>query len=153
MSTKNLYIPALGGLAKQLEPLALPLLRVIVGFVFIYHGYPKLMAVVSGEGLGALAGGMIEPSGLPFPYVLAWLALITEFIGGICLILGLFTRLWALMGAGMMYLIILFIRGFGEIHHARGGFEYDLALAGILSVLFIFGSGALALDNKLKKTF
>lgn len=152
MSNQNLFIPAFGTLASKLEPLALPMLRVIGGLVFIYHGYGKFMAVVSGDGLGRLVG-MIEPSGLPFPVVLAHMAMITEFFGGICLVLGLFTRLWAFLGAGMMFMIVIFIRGFDTINYARGGFEYDLTLAIVFSVLFVWGAGAYSLDSIMKKTF
>ncbi len=152
MSKQKLFIPFFGTLATKLEPLALPMLRVIVGLVFIYHGYGKFMGAFFGEGLGGLAG-MVEGGGLPFPIVFAWLAMITEFFGGICLVLGLFTRLWAFLGAGMMYMIVIFIKGLGEVHFARGGFEYDLTLAIILSVVFILGAGGLSLDSKLKKTF
>lgn len=152
MSKQKLIIPAFGTLAAKLEPLALPMLRVVAGLVFIFHGHGKFLAVVSGDGLGGLAG-IIEPSGLPFPLVFAWLAMITEFFGGICLIFGLFTRLWAFLGAGLMFMIIIFIRGFETFNYARGGFEYDLALAVILSVIFILGPGGFSIDSKLKKTF
>ena len=152
MSKQNLYIPAFGALAAKLEPFALPLLRVIVGLVFIFHGYGKFMAVVSGGGLGGLAG-MIEGAGLPFPIVFAHMAMVTEFFGGICLVLGLFTRLWAFFGAGMMFMIVIFVRGFDTIHYAQGGFEYDLTLATVLSVVFILGAGGFSVDSKLKKTF
>jgi putative oxidoreductase len=152
MDDQKFIIPSVGKLASRLEPLAIPVLRVTVGLVFIYHGWPKLSGVLSGDGLAGLVG-FIEPSGLPFPIVLAWLALITEFFGGICLVLGLWTRLWAFLGAGQMFLIVFFVKGFGEVHYARGGFEYDLVLAVVLSVLFVVGAGRMSLDSKLKKTF
>ena len=152
MDDQKFIIPSVGKLASRLEPLAIPILRVIVGLVFIYHGWPKLSGVLSGDGLAGLVG-FIEPSGLPFPIVLAWLALITEFFGGISLVLGLWTRLWAFLGAGQMFLIVFFVKGFGEVHYARGGFEYDLVLAVVLSVLFVVGAGGMSLDSKMKKTF
>lgn len=152
MSKQTLIIPFFGTLAGKLEPIGIPMLRVIAGLVFIFHGYGKFLAVVKGTGLGGLAG-MIGDSGLPLPMVLAYLATITELIGGICLVLGLFTRLWAFLGAGMMFMIVLFIKGFDTVSASGGGFEYDLVLAIIFSYLFIVGSGGFALDNKLKKTF
>lgn len=157
MSKQKLFIPIFGTLASKLEPLALPMLRIIVGLVFIYHGYGKFFTLISGENIGWLEG-MISDGGLPFPVLFVWLTAITEFIGGICLVLGLFTRLWAFLGAGMMFLIVLFIKGVYvdgafNISARAGGFEYDLTLAIILSVVFILGAGGLSIDSKLKKTF
>lgn len=158
MSTQNVIFPFFRGFSESLKPIGLPVLRVVAGAIFILHGYSKVVAVVSGDGLGGLASGMIEPAGLPFPIVLAWLAMITEFFGGICIVLGLFTRLWAFLGAGMMILIVLFVRGviFGEVanySYRSGGYEYDLLLAAVFSLLFVYGAGNWALDNKMKKTF
>lgn len=157
MSKQNVLVPFLGTLAEKLKPIGLPVLRVITGFIFIFHGFGKFMAVVTGNGLGGLAG-MVGDSGLPFPIVFAYLAMITEFFGGICLILGLYTRLWAFLGAGMMILIVLFVRGvifgdFTNVSYRDGGYEYDLLLAGALSVIFLYGAGRFSVDEKLKKTF
>ena len=153
MSKQQYYIPALAKIHQGLGPYARLLLRVLVGSIFIFHGYGKLMAVVSGPGLGEFAAAWIEPSGLPFPIVLAHLALITEVVGGICIILGLFTRVWALTGAGMMYLIIFFIRDPSVFRASQGGIEFDLTLAVIFTVLFIKGAGDYSLDAKMKKVF
>ena len=153
MSKQNLFIPAFGTLATKLEPFALPILRITVGLVFIFHGYGKFMGAFFGEGLGGLAAGMLEPAGFPFPLFWAWMAMVTEFFGGICLVLGLFTRLWAFFGAGMMFMIIIFIRGFENIHYLSGGFEYDLVLAAAFSLVFVWGAGGYSVDSKLKKTF
>lgn len=39
---------------------------------------------------------MVDKAGWPYQTWLAWAAAITEFVGGVCLILGLFTRVWGL---------------------------------------------------------
>ena len=152
MSKQEFYIPALAKIHQALGPYARLLLRLLVGGVFLAHGWGKLMAVVSGPGLGGLAA-YIEPSGLPFPIVLAYLALITEMVGGICIILGLFTRLWAFMGAVMMFLIVLFVKDPSVFSARDGGIEYDLTLGVILTVLAIKGAGDYSLDAKMKKAF
>ncbi|MHA1544538.1 MAG: DoxX family protein, partial [Alphaproteobacteria bacterium] len=77
MTKQNLIIPIFGTLASKLEPLALPMLRVIVGLVFIYHGNGKFFTLVSGGDLGWLEG-MISEGGLPFPILFVWLTAITE---------------------------------------------------------------------------
>lgn len=48
---------------------------------------------MSARGLYSIAL-MLEANGLPQPVIGAWLAGVTEFVGGILLVLGLFTRVW-----------------------------------------------------------
>jgi len=156
MSDQKLIIPFFGTLAEKLKPIAGFLIRIIAGAIFIYHGHGKFMALVTGGDLGWLEG-MIADSHLPFPMVLAWLATITEFFGGICIVLGLFTRLWAFLGTGMMLLIVLFVKGGlmdpTNISARGGGYEYDLLLAAVFGLIFVYGAGPWSIDAKLKKTF
>lgn len=42
----------------------------------------------------------------PWPVRMAWAAAITELVGGFCLLLGLFTRVWGLALAGVMLVAI-----------------------------------------------
>lgn len=155
MSTNNqqYYIPALAKIYQPLSPYGSTILRVAVGALFVAHGWGKFQGAFFGEGLGGLATGMIEPSGLPFPLLLAWAAMISEFFGGICLVLGLFTRLWAFMAAAQMYLIVFFVKGPGIFFAHRGGIEYDLVLAVIFTIIAIKGASQYSLDAKMKKVF
>ena len=152
MSKQQYYIPALANIHQALGPYARLILRVTAGGIFIAHGWGKFVAAFFGEGPGGLAG-FIEPSGLPAPMVLAWLAMITEMAGGICIILGLYTRLWAFLGAVMMWLIVFFIKDPMVFSARAGGIEYDLVLAVLFSVLAIKGAGDYSLDAKMKKVF
>ncbi|MBY6210554.1 DoxX family protein [Microbulbifer agarilyticus] len=73
-----------------LGPLAL---RLFLGPIFILAGWNKLM------GIGDVAAWFGNPDwglGLPAPMLLAWLAALTEFFGGIALVLGLGVRLAAI---------------------------------------------------------
>lgn len=66
--------------------IAMLLLRVTVGlFMALLHGYGKLP--VSDEFIQGTAS-----LGFPFPFFFAWAAGLTEFLGGILLALGVFTR-------------------------------------------------------------
>ncbi|MCI0351015.1 MAG: DoxX family protein [Acidobacteriales bacterium] len=72
----------------QLQAVALNLLRIIVGFLFIPHGAQKLF--------GAL-GGQAVPLASQFG-----VAGILEFFGGLLILIGLFTRPVAFILAGEM---------------------------------------------------
>ena len=153
MSKQQYYIPALAKIHQALSPYGSTILRIFVGLLLVVHGWSKFQGAFFGDGLGGFATGMIEPSGLPFPLVLAWLSMITEFFGGIFLVLGLFTRLWAFMAAVQMYLIILVVKGTGIFFAHHGGIEYDLVLAVIFTIIAIKGASQYSLDAKMKKIF
>jgi putative oxidoreductase len=69
---------------EKLKPLALLLLRVALGVVFIYHGYPKLFTHTR-QTMYALA----HEDGLPAYF--AYIAGVLEFGGGALLVAGFFT--------------------------------------------------------------
>jgi putative oxidoreductase len=60
------------------------LLRVIVGYGFVMHGYAKL-ARGPGVFAGALAG-----LGVPAPDLMAWVTIVVEIAGGLAVMLGAF---------------------------------------------------------------
>jgi putative oxidoreductase len=65
----------------------LPVLRLVVGSVFVVHGAQTLFQV----GLGGVAG-MFGSLHIPRPLVSAVVVVLVEFVDGIALLLGLFTR-------------------------------------------------------------
>ncbi len=72
----------------RLQPLALLVLRVVLGVVMIGHGYPKVF--------GGISHHVQMVSGLGLPGWSAYLSAAAEFFGGILVIAGLFTRFAAL---------------------------------------------------------
>ncbi len=68
----------------RLQPLALLVLRVVLGIVMIGHGYGKVFGGFSH------VHDMVQHIG--FPAWMAYLLAATEFFGGILIIAGLFTR-------------------------------------------------------------
>jgi putative oxidoreductase len=74
---------------KVISDITLFVIRLILGVVFIAHGYPKLF-VWGISGVSQFFGQL----GIPFPGFFAVVVSIVEFFGGIALILGLFSR-WA----------------------------------------------------------
>jgi putative oxidoreductase len=121
------------------------LVRGIVGVVFLVHGGQKLFVF----GVHNVAG-MMGNLGIPLPGVAATVVTLVEFLGGAALLFGLFTRAAALLLAIDMFMAVL------KVHLKNGfflpmGFEYALTLLVMNLALFIGGSGALAVDNKLGK--
>lgn len=132
---------------------ALLVLRLALGIIFAMHGAQKVFGLIGGEGLLATVQNFQTHLGIP--PVLGYLVSLTEFFGGIALILGLLTRLAALgigvtMGVAMWkvhWAHGFFMNWFGE--PGRGhGIEYNLALLAMALALVLTGAGKYSLDQK-----
>lgn len=130
---------------KTNKDLGLALLRVIVGLVFLAHGYQKLFV----WGIGGVTGAFTQ-MGIPAPHLSAYLATFAELFGGIALLLGLFTRLAAIPVAFTMLVAILQVHLQGGFY-APKGLEYPLTLLAANIALVIAGGGAFALDKVIAK--
>jgi putative oxidoreductase len=125
----------------RLKPLALLLLRVALGIIFIFHGYPKLFTHTR-ETMQ-----MFEHMG--FPGYFAYVAGTFEFFGGIMLILGLFTRIAGLLLAGEMTIALW------RVHLPQGpitmvkNYEFPLMLAVAAFTLATVGAGLISLDQAI----
>src|SRR5580765_2579846 len=103
--------------------LSLLVVRVVSGVIFAAHGAQKLFGAFGGPGLEKFVEGM-GPIGYPVA--------IGEFFGGIGLIVGLLCRFSAAS------LIVIMIGAIQQVHGKNGfflidgGFEYNLALIGLL---------------------
>jgi putative oxidoreductase len=130
-------------LLEKLKPLALLLLRLGLGVIFLYHGYPKLFTHAHQT--------MEEFPRMGFPSYFALVAGVIEFFGGCLLVLGLFTRIAALLLAGEMTIAIL------RVHLPQGGvmavsnYQFPLALAVGAFALVALGSGAISFDRAIFK--
>ncbi len=81
---------------QTLEWLPILLIRLIEGIVFVDSGRHKLFVDLAGF------GSFFVELGVPFPHVMALVVASIEFGGGLCLILGLGTRVVALAEAVIM---------------------------------------------------
>ena len=89
--------PFLRNLDSIGEYLSYPLIRFITGILLIPHGYGKLHKGFNGNLDGFINFLDKEYSNPVFTGVfLAYLIALTEFLGGICIALGFFTRIAAL---------------------------------------------------------
>jgi len=120
--------------------------RVIVGIIMAAHGFQKLAM-----GPGAFGQGLAQ-MGVPAPTLMGYVVTFVELVGGILLIVGLFSRLSALLLTINLTVAILLVKvnvGLIAPPEMGAGAELDLALiAGFLTMLFA-GPGILSLDRAL----
>jgi putative oxidoreductase len=132
-----------------MTPYGLAALRLCVGAVFLAHGAQKLFGVWDGPGLAGTAE-LFANLGLIPAYPLATLTGLTEFGGGVLLILGGLTRWVALALAidmGVAVWKVHYLNGF-FLNSARGpGVEFNLVLIGALLCLMLSGPGAVSVDE------
>jgi putative oxidoreductase len=122
------------------------IVRVVIGLAFVFHGWMKVMSggqFVLTHWMGADA---------PVPGWLQAVAALVEFLGGGLLVLGLLTRLAALL------LAIQMIVALGMVHLPKGdpfvavgqsSFELPAAYLAISLLFLIAGPGRFSLDALL----
>ncbi len=120
------------------------LLRLCLGGVFLAHGSQKLFGAFGGKGIDEFAR-MLQNTGYRESALLAWVTGITEFTGGLFLVLGLITPLAAAGIVGLMINTVTLHWNGGFF--APKGFEYDLVLGGMALCVLAAGPGRFALDN------
>jgi putative oxidoreductase len=122
----------------RMQPLALVALRLTLGIVLV------------GQGSHKVYGHMHEYadyiSSLGLPAWLGHISALTEFVGGVLLILGLFTR------CASFAVFIDMCVAISKVHWKHGllgagGYEYPLALATIAFALIMLGPGPISFDS------
>ena len=131
----------LGSPSPRQVSLGVAILRIAVGCIFLAHGYMKLFVM----GIGG-ATGMFTQIGVPAPGITAPLITALEVVGGIALILGLFTRLAALGLAIDMVGAIFLVRIKGGFFNPNGA-EFEILLCVACVALVLAGAGALSIDE------
>ena len=147
--SERYYIPALGRLYDKFGGCTLPMLRIVLGALLIPHGCQKLFGWFGGMGFVRFSALFDQIGYKPGAFWVAVVAL-TEFVGGIMLILGLFTRFAALCVAIFMINAIWFTSAKGFFWTA-GGYEFSLLLLAVSVVFLVRGGGAMSLDAKMSK--
>jgi putative oxidoreductase len=123
---------------------SLLLVRVVVGVIFAAHGAQKLFGVWGGQGLQATVAP--PPDGMgPIGYLVT----IGEFFGGLGLIFGFLTRFSAASLIVIMIGAIAMVHGKNGFFLDKGGFEYNLALIGLLLPILIAGPGRISIGRSL----
>jgi putative oxidoreductase len=128
-------------MTSGLQWFGLTVLRVVVGIVFLVHGYQKLFKF----GFHGVAG-MFGHMGIPLPAFFAVVVTLVEFVGGFLLIAGVATRVAAALIAIEMAVAVLVVHlknGFFN----PGGIEFPLTLLAAAICLTIAGGGAFSLKR------
>ena len=124
--------------------LALTVLRIMLGAIFIAHGAQKVLGLFGGPGLTGFVSWAIS-IGIPTP--LAYAAAFAEFIGGLLIFFGCATELGVLMTSAVMIGAIKFVHAGHGFFIQNNGYEYVLSLILIGLVLIIGGPGHFSLCN------
>jgi putative oxidoreductase len=113
--------------------ISLLVIRAAVGTIFMAHGAQKLFGAFNGPGLEATVGQLGSPLG--------YLVAIGEFFGGVGIVFGFLSRFSAAA------IIVIMIGAIAKVHGANGffldkhGFEYNIALIGLLAPILLCGPG------------
>lgn len=125
---------------------ALLLLRLVLGVIFIAHGWDKLVT----QGMGKTTA-FVDSLHIPQPQVAAWGSLLLELIGGAMLVVGLLTTGIAMVLAVYSAAIMYFAHVNGGFFVANNGVEFVLLIVVALFVLFVFGAGRASADRALTR--
>jgi putative oxidoreductase len=131
--------------------LGLLVLRLVLGWIFVYAGAGKLFGVWGGVGMGGEHGFVAMITGMHLPVlpgaVWAWMAACGEFFGGLFVLIGLLTRLAAVP------LVVTMLVAIGAVTGAKGfaGYGYNLALTAMSVALILTGAGMLSVDALIFK--
>ena len=131
------------------------ILRVAAGLIFIPHGYSKVF------GSGGPSAFAADLPGYGVPSFLGYLAAYAEFFGAILLIVGLLTRLDAILLAGTMFVASFVVQlpdalrdpdaAGHRFFAAMRALELPLALFAVTITLVLIGPGRFSLDAVLRK--
>ncbi|MFZ6644876.1 DoxX family protein [Undibacterium sp. TJN25] len=122
------------------KPRVLSLLRFIIGFLYLQHGTAKLFAVPH----VAMYDGLQLMSLIGFAGVL-------ELVGGVLILVGLFTRPVAFILSGQMAVAYFMAHAPKNFLPILNGGELAVMYCFIFLYLWLAGGGSISLDAKLRR--
>lgn len=129
------------------------LLRVMLGIIYVMHGYYALVVLTPAGAAAFMANAM----GLPFASVGVWYLIAAHMIGGALMILGIFTRWAALANIPIMACAVFlfhikqgfFMTGAIVVGAPRAvGYEFSLLVLVATAAQVLLGAGALAVRGR-----
>ena len=124
------------------------ILRGVLAAVFIGHGAQKLFGWFGGGGIAGTTA-FFRTVGIPAPDVFAYVVAITEFAGGVLLVVGLLTFVVTIgLLIDMAVAIATVSSAFSFFSQTKVGYgwEFNLALIGLAAALLFIGAGRVSLD-------
>jgi putative oxidoreductase len=116
-------------------------LRITIGTVFLAHGGQKLF-VFGFDNVAAFMGKL----GIPAPMVAAIVVTLVEFLGGVALAVGAFTR-WAAAPLAITMLVAIMTVHLKAGFFLPAGYEFALTLFSATVALILLGSGEASVDG------
>jgi putative oxidoreductase len=116
-------------------PRALSVLRIVAALIFMAHGTQKLFGFPAAP-----------DSGLPPAFSLFWIGGVLEFVGGLLLLVGLFTRAAAFVLAGMMAVAYWMFHAPSNFYPVLNGGDAAILYCFVFLYLVFAGPGPWSLD-------
>ena len=127
-----------------LTTLARTILRIVTGFLFAAHGWQKFNEFTIAGTQAAFAQMGVPAANLVAPVIAA-----LELAGGVALILGVLTRVFAVLLAVDMLGALFLVHAPAGIFAAAGGYELVLILAAAALAVALVGAGKVSVDQAL----
>ena len=134
------------------------ILRAMVGYGFMAHGFAKLS-----RGPSAFAA-ILHALGVPAPDVMAWATILVEILGGLSVLLGAFVWMASIPTAAVLVVAMVTVHlqyGFSSIklvavtkagaQFGPPGYEVALLYLASLAALVVGGSGPFSVDAVLAR--
>lgn len=137
--------------------LGVALLRIVLGVIFVVHGYSALTVLTPTTAASAITSMGYPPALAPY---LAWYLVAVQTLGGALMIVGLWTGLVALLQVPILASVLFLVhlpQGFvmrGIIVDAAtgqavaGGYEYPLLVLAATLAQALLGAGAVSVDER-----
>ena len=146
ITEQRLLIPGLAGFYSSVAEIAYTFMRIVVGVMFLMHVWGKFKI-----GAGAVAANIMAKNGLEPALTWAYLTMALEVIGGICLVIGLFTRFFGAALAIEMLIALVAVHLPKGYAAGTGGFEYVLLIGAVCFLIAVRGGGLYSVDRMLGK--
>jgi putative oxidoreductase len=128
------------------------ILRVGMGVLMLFHGWPKLNPNGPMKGPAGF-GAFLKQQGVPLPTFFAWVVALLETVGALLLIVGLATRILAIGFAIDMLVAIWLVKiGMANARFSEQdgtGWEFEFILMVVALALLFTGAGSISLDSLL----
>jgi putative oxidoreductase len=142
----KLLYPGLAGFYETWTPVAGAFARVVVGVMFLMHVSIKFKI-----GAAAVAANIFAKNGIEPALFCAYFVMFLELVGGICMVIGLFTRFFAAALAIEMLIALLFVHLPKGYAASGGGYEYVLLIGVVCLVTAMRGGGPYSVDHYIGK--
>jgi putative oxidoreductase len=119
---------------RQYEAETYAAMRAVVGFLFLWHGVQKLF------------GFPPLPPGVEVPAFVTWIAAPIELLGGVLVMLGLFTRPAAFLASGLMAFAYWMAHGTNAVLPVMNGGEPAVLYCFVFLFIAARGGGKWSMD-------